>query len=224
MLLPGARGQQTRDFLYNASGTITTGGTPQLVLPEGKSRSLLVLENLSSGNLWFEFGSAQATCTISGGAVNAVSIVNGGFNFTQAPFVTFLGGFYAQATSGNVTTGVGVGFPGFPSPMAGQGTSSNLFRIAQGAAVLAAASVGSKVASVTINDGGAGYQTAPYVFFQNSLLDPLGVADPSLNSGVGILLLANGGSQTWESTACPTDAVAVYGATTGQRFTAKFML
>ena len=72
------------------------------------------------------------------------------------------------------------------------------------------------VASVAILDGGAGYVRPPELFIENSLapLDPYGCADPSVNSGSGLVIYA-GASFTFNGTFCPTDAIAVYGATMG---------
>ena len=56
-------------------------------------------------------GTASATCTISSGVVNAVTIVNAGFGFGKAPLVRFLGG-------GNAGNGsyLGLNQPGGASP------------------------------------------------------------------------------------------------------------
>src|SRR5262249_38636756 len=92
MRLVGSGQQQRRDFLYSADGTITSGGTAQLVLAQSQSRSFLLLQNLSAGPLYVEIGAARATCTISNGAVASVSVANAGFNYTKPPVVRFLGG------------------------------------------------------------------------------------------------------------------------------------
>src|SRR5208283_2160962 len=110
-VLVGAYMQQKRFPLYCADGTITTGGTPQLVLPQVPSRSFLKLQNLSNGPLWFEFGSARATATISGGVVTGFTITNAGFNFTNPPVVRLLGG--GKAGNGSY---LGLGQPGGEAP------------------------------------------------------------------------------------------------------------
>jgi hypothetical protein len=61
MQLVGSGNQAKRHPLFTADGSVTTGGTPQLILPETPSRSFLMLQNVSAGPLWFEFGSARAT-------------------------------------------------------------------------------------------------------------------------------------------------------------------
>src|ERR1700685_1015005 len=93
MHLVGSRGQFVRDFMYDASGTITTGGTPQLVLPEHPLRTSIFLQNISTNVLMVEFGGARATATINAaGAITAINITNAGFGYTQPPRIKFYGG------------------------------------------------------------------------------------------------------------------------------------
>lgn len=216
MQLPGVKGQQTRDFSFNFASTIATGGTAQLLLPEAKSRSLFIFCNNSDTAMYLEFGGARAHATLTSGVVTSVSIDNAGFNYTYPPVVDFLGG----GNSGNPNI-VGVGQVGYPSP--GDGayapprTDLSGQRPAKGTAVLASSGIaGSLITSITIEDGGAGYAAAPYVFIRNSLRDPAGVAIPSATSGMPIQ--ANGGSIYINGPSCPTDAIAVFCATTGKAF------
>ena len=208
MLLVGARNQSKYDPLYDASGTVTTGGTAQLVLPQVPSRSFLFFQNLSTGNLLLEFGSARATATLTSGGVSSIAVTNGGFNFTKPPVVRFAGGGYA-----NNGAYLGLNQPG------GEGPNSALKagRVAKAHAVL----TGNAVTSIVVDDPGAGYVIAPYVFIFNSDLDPYGCAAPSATSGM--LILPSGGNLYMNGTACPTDSIAVYGATTSQAFTCKWM-
>src|SRR5215472_8286669 len=118
MKLVGVGDQHKRDFSFFADGVILSTSAPQLILPEHTSRSALWLQNSSSATMWFGIGSARATCTIAGGAINAVTVVNGGFGFTRPPIVQFLGGGITPG-GGNFTPNtsyVGAGGPGFPSP------------------------------------------------------------------------------------------------------------
>lgn len=202
MHLVGSRGQFVRDHMFDASGTVTLGGTAQLVLPERLQNSSLYLENLSSGNLFFELGGARATATITSGVVTSIAVTNAGFGYTIAPKVIFLGG---GDTNKNPTY-LCPGLPGNACP----GT------VAVGQAVLS----GGAVASITILNGGKNYVQAPMVFLQNSMEDPYGCASPSATNG--ILLAPSGGAVTFNGTVCTTDAIAVYGATTGQAFTCKY--
>jgi hypothetical protein len=203
MKLTGSGGQQTQHPLYYADGTITTGGTPQLCLARSMSRSLLILENPNaSGNIYFEFGSARATCTISGGGVNTVTITNAGFGFSYPPVVRFLGG----GSAGNPA------YKGLAQP---NGTTPP--NQASGRALL----TGNAVSSIVIDNPGSGYVIAPYVFIQNSELDPIGAAIPSATSG--LMLAPAGGAITFNGTCCPTDVISVFSATTGAAYVTRWM-
>lgn len=206
MQLTGIRGQDGRDFLYDMSGTITTGGTAQLLLPEQFGRSFLMIQNISDTNMFVEFGSARATATLTGTAVTSCSITNSGFGFTIAPIVKFLGGGNVGGPTGN-STFVGSTEPGAKSPQSP----------AHGHCVLSGSSVG----SIVVDTPGTLYKVAPYVFISNSLNDPNGVATPSATSGTELLPQ---GSITFSGTSCPTDPVAIFCATTGKAFTCKFMI
>jgi hypothetical protein len=230
MYLTGAAGQQTRHPKFDASGTITTGGTPQLLLPEAKSRAFLLIINQSSASLYLDFGSARATASLAGGAVTGTTITNGGFGFTYPPDVFFYGG-------GNSGVGgvLGVGQWGYPAPgdpawsappgdygRGGGRVDLSGQRQAKGHAVLTA----NAVSSIVIDDPGAGYQVAPMVFMANSLRDPFGCANPGQNSATsffGAITIVASGNYYVNGTTCPTDAIAIYGATTGQAFTCKWM-
>ncbi len=204
MQLVGSRGQLVRDFLYDASSTITTGGTPQIVLPEHASRTHLFIQNISTGNLFVEFGGARAHATLTSGVVTSITMDNVGFGYTLAPEVIFLGGgdlkknptYLCPGLAGNVS-------PSLP---------------AAGTAVLSSGTV----ASVTITNGGANYVKAPYVFLRSRLEDPYGTAIASATNGVE--LASGGGSIFYNGTATPTDAISIFGATTGQQFTCKYMI
>lgn len=209
MKLVGSGGQQRRDFMFDASGTITTGGTAQLILPERKSTSFLQIQNLSTGSLLVEFGSARATCTITNGVVTAVTVTNGGFGFTKAPFIVFYGGGNQDAFSPRIanTAFIGVGLVDYPSPGHPAVAQCNI--------------AGGAVTSVTILDGGSGYVVAPQVFIANNQNDPVGAALPSAT--VGVLLGASGGSIFFNGTTCTTDQISVFGATAGQAYSCKWM-
>lgn len=204
MKLIGSGQQQVRHPLYDASGTITAGGTPQLVLAQSQSRSFLKLQNLSNGPLWFEFGSARATCVISAGAVTGVfTITNAGFNFTYPPVIRFLGGGSKNVNS----TFLGLNQPNGLAP-------SN-------PATAHATLSGGAVNAIVLDNAGSNYLVAPYLFFFNSDLDPYGCAVPSAN--VGMMLAAQSPPYILNGTACTTDPIAVFGATTGQGFLCKWM-
>ena len=72
-----------------------------------------------------------------------------------------------------------------------------------------------------IDDGGEGYAIAPFMQLLNSDLDPYGCALPAAN--VGVYLAPAGGSYYVNGTSCPTDAIAIWGVTTADPFTCKWM-
>ena len=203
-VLVGARGQTTRDVVMTVTGQTTSGSPKMLVVPEHRNRTFFRFTNLSSNPMYLEIGAGEATCTISGGVVTAVNIVNGGFNYTLPPVIQFLGGGYDN----NNTTFVGTTAPGYQAPN----------NQAKALAVLS----GGSVVSATILSGGAAYVTAPYVLITNSTNDPNGVADPSLNGGSGYLVNA-GASIDMNNTSVTTSPIAVYCATSGSRWSFKWM-
>jgi len=169
--------------------------------------------------MYVEFGSARATATLSGNSVASCSITNAGFGFTYAPIVEFMGGGYA----GN-SQYLGLSQPNGRAPAGTFGATPSLARPAQGIAVLS----GSTLGSITITDPGAGYIKAPFVFIRNNPLDPYGCATPAAPSGIA-LQPATGGSAAlnnsimFNGSDCPTDAVAIYCASSSKAFTCKWM-
>jgi hypothetical protein len=156
---------------------------------------------MSSGPLYFEIGTGRAHATLSSKTVGSVAVDNAGFNFTKPPLVRFWGG----ALPSN-STYLGLNQPGGDAPS----------HPALGHAVLS----NGAISSIVVDDPGAGYAIAPYVQIMNSDLDPYGVAIPS--NGVGILV-QSGDYKEWNGTICPTDPIAVWGATTGQSFTVRWL-
>jgi len=191
--------------MFDASGSIASATSAQLVLPEANSRSMLVLQNLSAKSMWFEFGAARATATLSGSSVASFSVTNGGFGYTLPPIVMLFGG----GTGGNGRY-VGATGPNYPMP-------SNP---AQAHATLS----GGVVNAIVLDYAGTGYVTPPLVFLMNNPNDPNGCADPSINSGSGILLASASAPYILNGTACPTDAVAVFCGTTTSLFSCKYMV
>ena len=202
MRLIGAKGQQLVDDYYDNSGTITAGGTAQLLLPQRKACSHLVIANNSTGVLMVQFGIRPAVATLTSGVVTSVTVPDAGFGFLYPPTLLFLGG-------GNIndpTMSTGATMPDWPS----------VNSPAQARAVLTAGAI----SSVLLDNGGSGYLAAPYVFIQADRRDPTGVGIPSATVGIPI---AAGGAYYVNGTACPTSAIAIWGATTGQAFTCKWM-
>lgn len=210
MRLMNSGGQQRQDYLYVADGSITTGGTAQLVLGSSISRSHLLFQNTSNGPLWIEIGSARATCTISNGVVNAVTVTNAGMGFTYPPVIEFLGG------GGNDGPFANSSYTGLTQPNA-----ASAHNPAQAVCVMTGSAPNKTVASITIANGGGRYLIAPYVFIQNSPLDPNGGAAPALGSG--ILVASQTPPLIWNGSVCPTETVTVFGSTTGQTFICRWM-
>lgn len=210
MYLVGAKSQvRGGDVLYDASGTITTGGTAQLVLPVHPSRSHFIFQNNSAHAMYVEIGSARATATLTSGVISSIAVTNAGFNFTYPPLVRFAGG----GNAGNATF-LGLNQPG------GAGPNEQLKTAIPATAHCVLTS--KTVSSIVVDNGGSGFVIAPYVFIYNSPLDPYGCAVPS--SGVGLQVAAGGGSIYYNGTTCFTDSVSVYGTTTSDPFTCKWMV
>jgi len=212
--LVGFGEQSVRHYTYDASGTITSGSAPQLLLPQHQSRSLFFFLNNSTAVIYVNVGGPTATCTITSGKVNSggFTITNAGFGYTKPPLVRFLGGGLPQGSpSGGPNTvpnssyvgGAGPGFPSPPHPAAAH-------------AVLTTGAV----TSIVLDDPGAGYVLAPYVQLVNSDLDPNGAPIASATQGFSI---SGGGSLTWNASCCPTDPISIFSATSTSAFTCKFM-
>ena len=214
MKLVGSAEQSVRHYTYDASGTITSGSAPQLLLPQHQSRSMLLITNNSANTMYLDIGSARATCTLSGTVVNsAFTITNAGFGYTHAPLVRFLGGGYPNTSHGSAkghagfnTAYVGASGPNFPSP--------------PHPAVAYAVLTGGAVTSIVLTDPGANYVVAPMLVMFNSDLDPIGAAIASPTSGYE---LSAGGSLMFNGTCCPTDPISIFCATPTSAFTCKFM-
>lgn len=204
MYWSGIANQMARHPLFNASGTIATGGVCQLLLPEHKSRSYLVIQNISDTTMFVEFGSARGTATLTSGAVTSTAVTNAGQGFTYPPTILTVGG-----GNGGNSSYVSAGGPNFPAPVT-PGRPAVL------RAVMSGSPGALTLASIAIDDPGSGYVIAPMLMIQNSILDPNGVATASASSGV--LLAANGGNIAFTSGFCPTDPVSIFCATISKAF------
>ena len=218
MQLVGARGQMSRDIMYPVSGMTLTSAPTMLVLPEARVRSSFLFQNLSANPMFLEIGAGSATATLTSGVVSSITVGNPGFGYTIAPDVMLLGGGY----DGN-TTYTGATLPCNPPPGFQTGTAMPpLGKQAQAHAVL----TNGAISSIVVDYGGSSYAKAPYVLIKNNGNDPNGAADPSYNSGSGAsgsgILVAASSSVVFNGTACPTSPIAVYCATSGSRWVAKF--
>lgn len=193
--------QQNLTPVYRADGVIASGGTPQLILPRAAPRSSILIQNTSaSDTITLEFGCARATATVSGGKVTAITVTNAGFGFTYPPIVRFLGG-------GNLLNGrdLGLGYPNQLSPT----------NYATAHCVLTSGAI----SSIVIDNAGSGYDCAPYVQLLNDPNDNNGAAVPSATSG---FKLAPGASLYQAYNVVTTDAISVYGASTGDSWFCQY--
>ena len=202
----GVRGQQQQDFYYDASGTIATGGTAQLLLPQSKSRSHLIIINNSTGVLNIQFGMIPGVATLSGKTVASVAVSDGGFGFNVPPDVVFLGG-----GNSNDPASYGATMPDWPAPNAP----------AKAHCVMGSSAIsGLTVSSIVVDYVGAGYLAAPYAAIIPQRTDPTGVGTASTNTWP---IMGNGGAAFFDGSTCPTDAISIWGATTSQAFICKWM-
>lgn len=220
MYFPNTESQSGLHRTFRADGTLASGSAPQLVLPQALARCNFVVQNISVSTMWLEMGCARATATISGGVVNSITVGNGGFGFTLPPSVEVKGGAGGYVTS-TASGWNGIGLIGSPDPVGVNLTTTppNYFRPCRAHAVLSTG----VVSSIVIDDGGAGYVNPPEVLLFNNALDPFGCADPSVGSGSGIELSASGGAFSYSGTACPTDALALFGSIS-TKFTVVYMV
>lgn len=212
--LVGSTNQYIQNHLFDVSGTITTGTTPQLILPHARDRSSLIIQNISAVAMYLTIGAPPATCTLGSSTtanqVATVTVGNAGFGYSRAPIVKFYGG--ANWNRNQAPIYALSGLPEYPSP-------SNP---ATAHCVMAGSAPNMTISSIAIDNPGSGYAYPPFVLLINDELDPYGCSIPSTTNG--ILLAANGGSYTANGTVTTTDQCALYCATTSSAFTAKFTL
>lgn len=208
--LVGMRGQVYSDHLFDASGVIASGGAAQLLLPMAKTRSSLIIENISDTNMFLEFGAARATATLTSGTVTSCSVSNTGFGYSRPPKIIFLAGAWDNPNQTTPTYSI-QGCPCWQTP-------SNP---AQARCVMSGNAPNQFVGSILIDNPGSGYAYPPYVLLVNDPLDPFGVALPSTTVGIELL---PGGSYTANGSVTTTDQISIICATTGKAFTCKYTL
>ncbi len=212
MQLLGVPNQQRRDILYDASSTLAGAGA-QLVLAESKSRSFLLIQNISTHVMFVQIGACLAHATLTSGVVSSVTVDNGGFGFTYPPDVAFLGGGPLKPDGRTInTTVVSATQPGYDAP--------------SDVAIAHATLSGGTVNAIVVEWGGSGYITPPYVLVTDSLRDPAGALTPSATSGIVLAVGSAGlaGSQLlFNGTSCPTGPVSIIG-TSGDAFTCRYMI
>lgn len=181
--------------VYDFSGACT--GAAKLILPIWQTRTYFAFSNASSHDMLLVFGGATATASLTSGKISSISVGNAGFGYTYAPLVKFFGGGYPPNGVGAGTEGVGWAAIGAPSPVTND----------KPAAV--ATLSGGAVNAITIQNGGAGFVTAPLVYLENDPRDPVGAAAPSAT--VGMLIKSGSAPFIMSAEFCTTAQVAVYG-------------
>lgn len=210
--LPGMQNRMTIP-VFDKSGTIASATLPQLLIPISNSRSSLTIQNISSSNMYVEFGGARATATVSNGAVTGCTITNAGFKYTLPPKVIFYGGGNTGNNQNNPNF-FSAGMPDYPAP-------SNA---AQGHCTMTGSAGNLSVLSIVIDNPGSGYAHVPYVYLLNDPLDPHGAANPfdsSVTSGVELLPW---GTVSFDGNVCTTDQCSIFCATLSAPFTVKFTI
>jgi hypothetical protein len=195
---PSIRGQThvTDDFL-DFSGTITLGGTAQLLLPQQPRRLVVFVSNISTTTtdvMYFGVGPAKATANLTGTLVSSITVNNGGVGYTVAPNVRIMGGIY----NGDYETS--------PQQFAGGRQAAAHATIAGGA-----------VTAITIDDPGIGYLVAPLIYLENPLPALGGGAyAAAANNGIAV---PNGSTLTFNGNLLvPASAMSIVGPTTGGQF------
>lgn len=186
---------QAPNPLYDFSGACT--GAAKLILPIWQTRTYFLFSNASSHDMLLVFGGATATATLTSGVITSISVGNAGFGYTYPPIVEFLGGGYPPNGVSAGTEGVGWAAVGAPSPVT-----------ANKPAAVATLS-GGAVNAITVQNGGAGFVTAPLVYLRNDPRDPVGAAAPSAT--VGILVKTGSAPVIMSAEFCTNAQVAVYG-------------
>jgi hypothetical protein len=215
MYLLGSHRQHIKHHIYDASGTISTGGTAQLIIPRVFSRTQFIFVNNSTSVMYLETGGARASAAVStsgatSGTVTGVTVTNAGFNYSLAPLIIFYAGGGLNPNNSN-----------FLGPIPPTGDFPAPIRPAQAHCVMTGSAPNMSISSIVIDDPGAGYLYPPYVYIGNNENDPNGAAVPSV--GVGMYIAASGGNLILNGTACTTDQWSVFCATTSSSYSCKWM-
>lgn len=201
VVFPGIRGQTPLDDLLDFSGTVTAGGTAQLILPQQPRRLLLSISNMDATDVMYVgVGPAKATAALAAGAVTTITVNNGGVGYTVAPQVRILGGLVNgdYQTAPGATNLQGISVPGV---------------VCQAHAVL----TGGAVSSIVVDNPGSGYLVAPLIYLENPWPTLGGGAyAPGVSNGIPIPVNTTFTFQG--SFMIPGSAVALFGATTGDQF------
>ena len=218
-VLVGARNQNAPDDVYAMTITVGSGGGSYLVLPRSRNRSFLEISS-PSGVGYVSVGAGEATATISGGAVTAITVVDGGFNYTLPPTIRLLGG----GNEANPTFIGATANPDYLAPGSTAGAQPNGFASTGGFPATAAATITSgAISAITVLTGGSGYVTAPFVQIVNNPNDPNGCANPFRGSVPTGRVVTSGNPLYYSGTGVPTSAIGLYCATSGSVFLIKWL-
>lgn len=207
ILTERARGSINLDDWTDFSGTITSGGAAQILLPQQMGRVAFYFANNSSANLTIQIGPPPVSITLTNGVITAVSVSDNGLGWLFPPTVELLGGVF----TGNFNVQ-----PGSPNSLAGGNWPG------QPAQIIANAISGGALNGFSIVNGGSGYKVAPTARLVNQWPQGGGgAATPSATAGMPV---APGAVIFLDSSVCPTSAINVFGGTTSQAFTCKVVL
>lgn len=186
VISPGIRGQTNLDDLLDFSGSVSVGGTPQLITPQQPRRLSLFIANLGAANtITIGIGPPKCVAVISNGSVTSITPNNAGIGYAVRPNVRILGGMI----DGDYQAG-----PSVP---------------AQAHAVMAGVAPNQTISSIVIDAPGSGYLVAPLVYLENPL--PTLGGGATIPSAVAGIPLPPGWNLSFSgSILVPTSAVAVF--------------
>jgi hypothetical protein len=180
-----------------ATATIVTGsgGIRSIYVTSGGS-GYTAVPNVTIGAPNIPGGTqATAVCSISGGAVVAVSMVENGSGYTTVPAVTFSSG--AAAATAVISTGginnvnltnAGSGYTSPPTVTFSGGGGSGANAIAQ------IVTFNTGTVSILLNNGGSGYTSAPTVAISGANTTPATATAIVLGNTVSSIVMTNPGA------------------------------
>lgn len=163
----------------NTSVTITTAGSGYLFAPN------LIIDQPAAGGF-----PATATCTISAGAINAVTVTNQGAGYASVPKITVVNDPRDTVGSGGVLTGGALSGSGtltgmYPSAQGSVLTALPTFTFAPASTTAATAIMNWCVTSYTQTAGGTGYSTTAVVFSATHLVAGTSIlTNPAYTTGL----------------------------------------
>jgi hypothetical protein len=164
---------------------VTTGGTGYAAVPN----VTIGAPNIPGGT------QATAVCSISGGAVVAVSMIENGSGYTSIPSVTFSSGSAAATaviSTGGINsvnlTNAGSGYTNPPTVTFAGGGGSGANAISQ------IVTFKTGTVSILLNNGGSGYTSAPTVAISGANTTPATATAIVLGNTVSSIVMTNPGA------------------------------